>query len=287
MSMKYLGPTLDIHTGGVDHIPVHHTNEIAQSEAATGKEFSRFWMHNEMLTVEGGKMSKSLGNFYTLADVKKMGFKPMHLRYFYLTAKYRAKLDFSKSALEAAKNAYEKLNLMYQIDRSAFVKEFIQSKKKAWNSIFLKLQQTFDNLGFGDVGITYPKAYKLAHEPVREAVVRFSKTVANDLNTPRALKELWEIVKNQQLDVFDKLVFYSLAYNVLGLKFEPQEDPLYRLLKTKKYKEVETLQELLNRRDKAKLRKDYDTADSIKAKLQKMGYNVVDHLKYSTVIYGA
>jgi len=109
ISRKYLGDVFDIHCGGVDHIPVHHTNEIAQLEGATGKVPARFWMHGEFLLVEGGRMGKSEGNAWTLRDIKKRGFKPLALRYFYLTAHYRAKLNFTWKALESFQRTLEKL----------------------------------------------------------------------------------------------------------------------------------------------------------------------------------
>lgn len=109
MSMKYLGETFDIHTGGVDHIPVHHTNEIAQSEAATGKRFVNFWLHAGHLLVEGQKMSKSSGNFYKLEDIQKRGFDPLVLRYLFLTGHYRSTMNFEWKALEAASTALGKL----------------------------------------------------------------------------------------------------------------------------------------------------------------------------------
>ncbi len=109
MSMKYLGNTLDIHTGGVDHIPVHHTNEIAQSEAATGEPFVRFWMHADFLLVQEGRMGKSEGNFITLQTVIDKGFDPLAYRYFTLGAHYRSKLNFTWEALENAQHALQKL----------------------------------------------------------------------------------------------------------------------------------------------------------------------------------
>ena len=109
MSMEYLGETMDIHTGGIDHIPVHHTNEIAQSEAATGKQFVRFWVHNEFLQVNGGKMSKSLKNTYTHKDLVEKSFDMLALRYLFLTAHYRDKLNFTWESLQAAQNALDNL----------------------------------------------------------------------------------------------------------------------------------------------------------------------------------
>lgn len=109
MSMKALGETFDIHTGGVDHIPVHHTNEIAQSEGATGKPFVQYWVHNEFLLVDNGKMSKSLGNFYTLDTLKERGFSPLAYRYYCLGAHYRSKLNFTWEGMQAAQTALDDL----------------------------------------------------------------------------------------------------------------------------------------------------------------------------------
>jgi cysteinyl-tRNA synthetase len=105
MAMKYLGETIDIHTGGIDHIPVHHTNEIAQSESATGKQFARYWMHVDFLTIEGKKMSKSLGNFATIGDIVKRGYDPLGFRYMALTSHYRASLNFTWEGLLGVQKA--------------------------------------------------------------------------------------------------------------------------------------------------------------------------------------
>jgi cysteinyl-tRNA synthetase len=102
MAMRYLGETIDIHTGGIDHIPVHHTNEIAQSEAATGQPFSQYWVHSAFLNVDGQKMSKSLGNLFTVDDVRQHGFSPLALRYFYLGSGYRTAQNFTWEALDGA-----------------------------------------------------------------------------------------------------------------------------------------------------------------------------------------
>ncbi|MBI3589071.1 MAG: cysteine--tRNA ligase [Candidatus Liptonbacteria bacterium] len=105
MAMKYLGETIDIHTGGIDHIPVHHTNEIAQSEAATGKQFVRYWMHVAFLTVNGKKMAKSEHNFVTLQDIVDRGYDPLAFRYLVLTSHYRAGLNFTWPSLRGAQKA--------------------------------------------------------------------------------------------------------------------------------------------------------------------------------------
>ena len=109
MSMKALGESLDIHTGGVDHINIHHTNEIAQAEAATGKPFVKYFIHHAFLAVEGQKMSKSLGNTYTVKDVIEKGFDPMALRYLYLQTHYRQEMNFTWEALQASQTALKRL----------------------------------------------------------------------------------------------------------------------------------------------------------------------------------
>lgn len=115
MSRKYLGSLIDIHSGGVDHIPVHHENEIAQSEALEGHKTVNVWMHGEFMLVDGGKMSKSLGNTYTIAQLEEMGYSPLAFRYFCLNTHYRKKLNFTFEGLKAAQVAYERLlNALYE-----------------------------------------------------------------------------------------------------------------------------------------------------------------------------
>ncbi|MBI4035855.1 cysteine--tRNA ligase [Candidatus Daviesbacteria bacterium] len=109
MSMEYLGDSFEIHTGGIDHIPVHHTNEIAQSEAATGKPFVKYWVHHNFLIVDGEKMSKSKKNYYRIDEILEKGFDPLALRYLFLTAHYKDKLNFTWESLKAAQNALNNL----------------------------------------------------------------------------------------------------------------------------------------------------------------------------------
>lgn len=115
MSKKYLGSVIDIHSGGVDHIPVHHENEIAQSEALEGHRTVNTWLHGEFMLVDGGKMSKSLGNTYTIAQLEEMGYSPLSFRYFCLNTHYRKKLNFTFEGLKSADTAYKRLlNLLYE-----------------------------------------------------------------------------------------------------------------------------------------------------------------------------
>jgi cysteinyl-tRNA synthetase len=129
MSMKYLGETIDIHTGGIDHIPVHHENEIAQSECATGKQFVRYWVHHDFLTVDGEKMSKSKQNFYTLDDIIKKGLDPLAVRLLCMQTSYRKPLNFTWEALAAADVQLKKLQKFArnQAEAGAQIESYVQA----------------------------------------------------------------------------------------------------------------------------------------------------------------
>lgn len=135
MAMKYLGETLDIHAGGIDHIPVHHTNEIAQSQAATGKLFARFWLHGNFINVEGAKISKSAGNSITLQDVVTKGFSALDLRMLYLQSHYRSSANFTWGGLEAARTRRFSLqafaDLRFQLKDGGLVEDisFVTAKR--------------------------------------------------------------------------------------------------------------------------------------------------------------
>jgi cysteinyl-tRNA synthetase len=164
MSMKYLGEHFDIHCGGIDHIPVHHTNEIAQTEAATGQSpWVNVWMHGEFLVMDKGKMSKSSGEFLTLSVIESKGFKPLDYRYLLLSAHYRFQLSFSLESLEQAKTG--RANLMEKMKDLAGVAPAPQAQVAA-----LPLWQ------------------------------RFIGAVQDDLNAPRALACAWEAAKDRGLE---------------------------------------------------------------------------------------
>ncbi|NLZ77288.1 MAG: cysteine--tRNA ligase [Spirochaetales bacterium] len=190
MSMTYLGERFDIHCGGIDAIPVHHTNEIAQSEAATGAKWVNYWLHGEFLLDETGKMSKSGGEFLTLSFLKEKGFDPMDYRYFTLGGHYRSQLRFSFESLAAAKNA-----------RGNIVKH-IRGLLKA---------------GAEETGLSGEKALGY-----RQA---FLDAVRNDLNTPKALSTLWAVVKDGGLtadEQYSLLIFFD---TVLGLGLDEVTAP--------------------------------------------------------------
>ncbi len=130
MSIKYLGDQFDIHTGGVDHISVHHTNEIAQAEGATDKKpFVRYWIHHEFITIDGQKMSKSLDNFIRVEDIKQKGFNPLALRYFFMQAHYRSKQNFTWESLEAAQKAYDRLlKFLSNIKQKGKIDDYFKQK---------------------------------------------------------------------------------------------------------------------------------------------------------------
>lgn len=159
MSSKYLGEQFDIHTGGEDHIHIHHTNEIAQSEVAFGKKpWVRYWLHARFLTFKGEKISKSKGGLYTLSDLEKMGFHPLAYRYFVLSAHYRKTLDFSLEKLKKAQESYFKLkSLIFEIST--------KEKNNKINKKYLK---------------------------------EFEKFINDDLNTPKALQTLWKLVRDKK-----------------------------------------------------------------------------------------
>lgn len=160
MAMSVLGDTIDIHTGGIDHIPVHHTNEIAQSEAASGKQFARFWLHNNHLKVDGTKISKSLGNGHTLLDIEAKGFSPMDYRLFVLQGHYSNEGNFSFDNLTAAKNRLQN-----------------------WRNVATLRHQTHDTLQNDDDKHNDQQTVSLL--ATSQAVI---EALNNDLDTPRALK---------------------------------------------------------------------------------------------------
>ena len=135
MSRKYLGDKFDIHTGGVDHIPIHHENEIAQSIGATGHNLANYWMHVEFLLIDGGKMSKSLGNVYTLNDLKAKGIDALSYRYFTYSSHYRNKLNFTWDAIKSAKNSLNKLRDMIALHKDV--------NKKIDKNIISKYEEQF------------------------------------------------------------------------------------------------------------------------------------------------
>jgi len=181
IAMKYLGETLDIHSGGVDHIPVHHENEIAQSEAATDKKFVSYWIHFNFLLVNGRKMSKSLDNFYTIDDVIKKSFNPLSLKFLFLQTHYRQEMNFTWESLTAANEAYKKLV-----------------------EIALSLQHEDNN--------------SQETEELKNYRQKFISAISNDLQIPQAVAIMWEMLKSNlpEIDKYNLLMEFDQIFG-LGL----------------------------------------------------------------------
>jgi cysteinyl-tRNA synthetase len=232
MSMKYLGEQFDVHCGGIDLIPVHHTNEIAQSEAATGKQWVKYWMHGEFLITNKGKMSKSTGNFFTLEGLKEEGYDPLDYRYFCLLGHYRSQLQFSIEALDSAKNARNNLNL-----RIAQLKEEGPEADNTMDPQEAKQYQSF---------ITH---------------------ALDDLNMPQCLSDLWNLIKDTDLTPGLKLKAIGLMDKVMGLNLE----------KAKIDTEInDEIKGLIEKREQARMDKDYGLADTIRDELKQKGILIED-----------
>lgn len=185
MSMTYLGETIDIHTGGIDHIPVHHEDEIAQSEAATGKPFVNYWVHHAFLKIDGEKMSKSKGNFYTLQDLHDHNIDPLAIRYLFLQAHYRKELNFTWEAAEAAQETLMRLRNTV-IDLKLEISNSRMEQKELSDNLFIRA---------------------------------FKQSISNDLNTAEAVASLWEMLKSD-LSASEKLDTLYAFDSILGLELE-------------------------------------------------------------------
>ncbi|MCL2186079.1 MAG: cysteine--tRNA ligase [Treponema sp.] len=235
MSMKYLGDQFDIHAGGIDHIPIHHTNEIAQSEAATGKKpWVAYWLHNEFLVLNKGKMSKSAGGFLTLQSLVDEGYDPLDYRYFLLSGHYRSQLQFSFESLEGAKNSRKSL-----VDK---VRALAKSKESSENDDVTKYIEAFD------------------------------KAIEDDLNTPRALAELWGLLKDVSASPQVLKAVFDMD-TVLGLGLE-------KACKSEEFAEngdfSKEIEGLIAKRAEAKKAKDFTTADNIRKNLKNRGIILED-----------
>ncbi len=237
MSMKYLGEHFDIHTGGIDHIPVHHTNEIAQSESATGSKFVNYWMHTGHIMTNGEKMSKSEGNFYTLDLLIQKEYSPIAYRYWLLTADYKKTINFTWEALLGAQTALNKLyNFYYSL----------KPKKKG------VLQQIFSKKNISTNASVYKKNFK--------------EYLNNDINTPKAITVLWDVVKDDTLPDADKRFLFNDFDKVLGFgftDFKPNKTP-------------EEIIKLVQLRKEYRKNKDWKKADEMRDKIASLGYSIDD-----------
>lgn len=238
MAKKFLGDTIDVHMGGIEHVPVHHTNEIAQSEAASGVKFVNYWLHNEHLLVNDGKMSKSAGTSYTVQDILDKGYNPLVLRYFFLQAHYRSKQNFTFEALEAAKIAYNKLS------------EFL-SEQPTINNQQLTKGKTTD--------------YKLLITNYKN---RFIDYISDDFNVPGALSLIWEIIKDGTLSYSEKKKLILDFDKVLGLGLDK--------IKKEKIEIPAKVKNLVKEREKARADKHWQKADELRDKIYDLGFTIED-----------
>ena len=240
MSREYLGQPFDIHTGGIDHIPVHHNNEIAQSEAAYDVPLANVWMHNEHLIVSGPtsaegigaikKMAKSGENFVTLQTLKDKGIHPLSYRYFLLQAHYRSPINFSWEALGAAQTSY--LKLLYK-----FSKLSTEGETPRVNPLYFEIL----------------------------------KMLSDDLGTSRLLSDMWVGLQNPMKSIRERDIV--LDYDrVLGLDIENQSKKLTEGMNAV----AEDIKKLSLVREEARKAKDFKKSDELRDQIQKEGYEVMD-----------
>ena len=266
MSMKYLGEQFDIHTGGVDLLPVHHVNEVAQSESATHKKpWVKYWLHGQMMLVQGQKMSKSLGNIYRLYDLEKEGFEPLALRYLYLQTHYRQEMNFTFPALEAAQNA---LNHLREEARRIFNFQFSPlrpGESRTWRGEAIYNENKENNKSEKN------KPERNSADPTKFEN-RFMEAVNNDLNMPEALAVVWDMLKSDT-EPQDKLKSLIFMDKVLGFDLE---NWLSENKKLTKFIVPDEVKELVEVREKLRIERRFNQADQIRNQILKLGYEIED-----------
>ncbi|MBS0615844.1 MAG: cysteine--tRNA ligase [Verrucomicrobia bacterium] len=242
MAMKLLGPTIDIHVGGVDNMFPHHENEIAQSEGCTQQRFVRYWMHAEHLLVDHKKMSKSLGNFYTLRDLLSKGFSGTEVRFLLLSTHYRTQLNFTFQGLEAARHSLERFA------------DFIHRLR----------------------GIDQPHSFGLVEPLLKKCFHDFSEALGDDLNISVAMASLFDLVREINSLCDAGKISREEASKVLY--FLEQCDRVLGVLPLKaKAEEISAdLIELLQKREAARAAKNWKAADECRDLLLKQGYVIED-----------
>jgi cysteinyl-tRNA synthetase len=268
--MKYLGPTLDIHGGGQDLIFPHHTNEIAQSEAYTGKKFAKYWMHNGFVTINKEKMSKSLGNFFTIREILEK-YSPDVVRFFLLSTHYRSPIDFSNEHLEQAKLSLERLyNTFDAIDdalKAEKPRSLSEEDKKVITQIEAHKKKFIDAMD-DDFNTTEAIA----------ALFELSKTVNRYIETSKINPKVLQV----GLDIFEELgkIFnlFELRDREVPKEAEVAVEKMLKELKVAKIPETfdGKIQKLIDIRLSAREAKDFETSDKIRARLAEIGIVLED-----------
>lgn len=237
MGRRFLGEVFDIHTGGVDHIPTHHENEIAQAKGATGKIPAKIWMHCEYLLVDNGKMSKSLGNTYTISQLQEKGIAPLAFRLFCFTSHYRNKLNFTFEGAYGAQKALERLYDGYV--KNANGTDIVEE------SVIKEYKDKFDNF------------------------------VNDDMNIPGAMSVVWEVVRNaKKSSQFSKLL---LEFDkVLGLDIINSEKYLEEFKNSQAEELSDEIKELVEQRKQARANKDWSKSDELRDLIISKGYSIKD-----------
>lgn len=260
MSMKHLGSHFDMHTGGVDLIFPHHENEIAQSEAATGRKFVNYWVHNEHLLVDGKKMSKSLGNFYTLRDLLKKGFDPVAIRYILLATHHRQQLNFTLRGMEAAEAAVKRLSDFLDSLKAADGKE-----SRNIDALADKARRGFEKAMNDDLNV--PLALAAIFDMVRDVNKALGKGLVGRKNARKirgvlmTFNSVLGVIKTERAEVDMK----KLAALLLKLTGKPVKGSMSRLVET-----------AIKVRQEAREKKDFRKADKIRAELAKLGIVLED-----------
>jgi cysteinyl-tRNA synthetase len=243
MIFKLLGKQIDIHTGGIEHIPVHHNNEIAQAEAVSGKQFVKYWLHNDHITIEGKKISKSLGNTVYVHNIADRGFSPLALRYWFLTAHYRTQANFTWDAIQAADTALSRMRRLY-LD--------------------------FEMRSNGD-----PSAGLRASRPDEKFVQAFFAALGDDLDSPKALALTWDMIKDPEMSPGVKYANLTTVDHTLALGLA-QAHEMRQLQVIEQSELPDVVQEFLHDREEARANKDFSLADELRGKIFELGYEVTD-----------
>jgi len=247
MSMKFLGQHFDIHTGGIDLIFPHHENEIAQSEAYSGKKFVNYWLHSEHLLVNGEKMSKSKGNFFILKDILKKGYSPKAVRYELMATHYRQKLNFTFEALDSAEKIIKRF------------REFMLRLKS--------VQGTENN--------------SKINELIKQAKDDFERGMDDDLNISEGLAAIFDFMTKINSLIAQNKLSRKDALKVFNLMME--FDRVLGLLQFKEEKIPKEVMELVRKREQARKNKEWQQADKLREEIKKKGYYVDDTDKGSVV----